>query len=51
MTLNEEDYSSEDLVDLIDIKVIRYKNLKYCDSYEDDHFELTDNETATLYFK
>jgi hypothetical protein len=51
MTLIEEDYSIEDLVDLGDIKVIRYKNLKDCDNYEDDHFEPTKNETETLYFK
>ena len=51
MTLNEEDYSTEDLVDLIDFKVIRYKNLKDYDSCEDDHFELTDNENTPLCLK
>jgi hypothetical protein len=51
MTLNEEDYSAEDLVDFADINLIRYINLKDCDSYENNHFELTNNETAPLYFK
>ena len=51
MTLNEEDYSTEDLVDLIDLKLIRHRNLKYCDSCEDDDFELTDNEITPLYLK